>query len=77
MERLTWDAIEERFADEWVLIADVEMDDVMNIISGEVVVHGTDKDEVVREIVERHKQRVNGSAFLYVGEPSDEYAYVL
>lgn len=76
MERLTWAAIEARFADEWVLIADVELDDVMNIISGEVVVHGTDKDEVVREIVERYPEGVQDVAFRYVGEPAADLAFV-
>ena len=42
-EVLSWAEIQRRYADEWVLLADPEMDEAFPVSSGRVVFHSKDR----------------------------------
>jgi hypothetical protein len=71
---LTYDEIKERYPDEWILIADTKLDKKLNIVSGEVIAHSKDRDEVYRKIL-----ALKGRSFAveYNGEPPEEWAAAL
>jgi hypothetical protein len=48
-EVLTMKEIEERYAPDWVLIAEPEIDDKLEMVSGKVVFHSPDADEIYRK----------------------------
>lgn len=50
-ERLTYADIKARYAPEWVLIGDPETDDHLEILSGVVLVHTSDRDELDRKML--------------------------
>ncbi|HEX4951256.1 MAG TPA: hypothetical protein VFZ34_31655 [Blastocatellia bacterium] len=71
---LTYDEIKERFPDKWLLIADAEMDDEMNILRGKVVAHSKDRDEVYRALLTVPGKRISID---YTGEPPAGWAVAL
>lgn len=66
--------IESRFAAEWVLLENPVTDDDLNILSGHVLHHSKDREEVYRMAVQRRPER---SAVVYTGEIPDGTAIVL
>ena len=66
--------IKSRFESEWVLIEDPETDENLNVISGRVLHHSKDRDEVYRKAVSLRPKR---SAVIYTGEIPEETAVVL
>lgn len=64
-ETLTLAEIETRFDSEWVLIADPQISDEMEILSGRVLWHSKDRDEVDRKMSELAPR---STAVLYTGE---------
>ena len=73
-EILTRAEIETRFASEWILIADPEADEYLNVVRGRVVAHSGDRDEVYQKAVDL---RLKHSAFLYTGSIPDEVVVIL
>lgn len=73
-EILTLAEIHDRFPSEWILVADPELDDQLEIIRGRVVAHSKDRDEVDLEAVRR---KLKASAFLYTGEIPEGTAVIL
>jgi hypothetical protein len=71
---LTYDEIKEQFPDEWLLIADAEMDDEMNILRGKVVAHSKDRDEVYRALLTVPGKRIS---IEYTGDAPANWAVVL
>jgi len=47
-EVLTIDEINRRYPDEWVLIGEPETDESLEVLSGRVLYHGTDREEMIR-----------------------------
>jgi hypothetical protein len=68
------EAIRERYAGEWVLIAGPELDDDLNVTRGEVIAHSRDRDEVYEQLRLMHGQVV---AIEYMGSIPDDYAVAL
>jgi len=66
--------IRARFESEWVLIEDPRTDEHLNVISGRVIHHSKDRDEVYRKAVSLRPRR---SAVIYTGEIPEETAVVL
>ncbi|HJT77092.1 MAG TPA: hypothetical protein VJ739_07790 [Gemmataceae bacterium] len=67
---LTIAEIEARYRDEWILIGDPELDEALQVLSGKVLYHGKDRDEMYRKAQESKVRRI---ATLYTGEiPEDE-----
>lgn len=50
-QRLTYAEIKARYAPEWVLIGDPETDENLEILSGEVLLHSPDRDELGRRML--------------------------
>lgn len=49
-EVLTFDEIKTRYAPDWVLMGDIETHENLNIVSGRVLFHGPDHDEVYNKL---------------------------
>ncbi|MBV9849502.1 MAG: hypothetical protein JO250_07425 [Armatimonadetes bacterium] len=73
-EVLTRPEIERQYRDEWILVADPETDEHLNVTRGEVVAHSKDRDEVYQKAVEL---RLKHSAFLYTGTVPDDVVIIL
>jgi len=71
---LTIAEIEARFASEWVLVADPETNDALEVQRGTVLSHSKDRDEVYREAVRIRPKRF---AMLYTGTLPKDTAIVL
>lgn len=66
-EVLTRAEMEARFGSEWVIIAEPETDDNLEVLRGWVVSHGRDPEAVYQEAIEQHIPRW---ASLYFGLPT-------
>lgn len=71
---LTIAQIEAQFASEWILVADPQTDDVLEVQSGKVCWHSKDRDGVYRKAVELRLRRF---AVLYTGKMPQDTAVVL
>jgi hypothetical protein len=71
---LTIAEIEAQFAAEWVLVADPETNDALEVQRGTVLYHSKDRDEVYREAVRLRPKRF---AMLYTGTLPKDTAVVL
>lgn len=71
---LTMAEIEAAYASEWVLVEDPQTDESLEILSGTVLCHSKDRDEVYREAVKRRPRRF---AMLYTGTIPEHAAIVL
>ena len=73
-DEMTIRQIESAFDSEWVLIEDPNTDESLNVISGRVIHHSKDRDEVYRRAVSIRPKR---SAIVYTGEFPEDTAVVL
>jgi len=73
-EMLTPAEIHERFPSEWILMADPELDEQLEVIRGRVVYHSKDRDEVYQRAIEL---KLNDCAFLYTGSIPEGTAVIL
>lgn len=71
---LTIAEIEAQFVSEWILVADPETNDALEVKSGKVCWHSKDRDEVYRKAIELKHQRF---AVLYTGKMPKDTAVVL
>lgn len=75
MEReMTLAEMEAQFDSEWVLVEDPQTNEDLEVVSGKVLHHSKDRDEVYRKAVALRPKR---SAVLYTGEIPEETAVVL
>jgi hypothetical protein len=73
-EILTYSDIQQRYDGEWVLIAYHSLDENLKPISGEVIAHSTDRDEVYAALGNRGSQGVAIECFVKVPE---DMAFIL
>jgi hypothetical protein len=73
-EVLTFEQIASRYAPDWVLIAEPETDEKLAVVSGKVLFHGPDRDEVYRKASELNLDRV---AVRFLGAWPEDMALVL
>ena len=71
---VTIQEIESQFDGEWVLVEDPQTNDLLEVVSGNVVHHSKDRDEVYRTAVALKPKRC---AVLYTGEIPDNTAVLL
>lgn len=71
---LTLAEIEERFPSEWILVADPEVDEELEVIRGKVICHSKDRDEVDRTAI---KLRPKSAAYLYTGTIPEDAVIIL
>ena len=73
-KEMTIEEIESRFDSEWVLVEDPQTNEALEVLSGKVVHHSKDRDEVYRKAVALRPERC---AVLYTGEVPEDTAIVL
>jgi hypothetical protein len=73
-EVLTVDEIQARFNSEWVLIGDPVTDETHHVLSGRVLAHSRDRDEVDRRLLELRPRRF---ATWFTGQVPKDAAIVL
>ena len=73
-QQMTVEEMRERFDAEWILVEDPQTNEALEILSGKVLHHGKDRDEVYRQAVARRPKR---SAILYTGQMPEDTAIVL
>ena len=66
---MTMKEIEQQFDSEWVLIDKPESNEVQEVLSGEVIFHSKDRQEVHRKIMA--SEGLRDIAVLYIGEPPE------
>lgn len=71
---MTLQEIQDRFASEWVLLADPQTSEALEVQAGHVVWHSKDRDEVYRKAVELRPRRF---ALLFTGQMPEGTAIVL
>ena len=71
---LTMAEIETQFVAEWVLVAEPQTNEALEVQSGKVLAHSKDRDEVYREAVRLRPKRF---AMLYTGTMPKDTAVVL
>jgi hypothetical protein len=62
---LTVEEINARYPNEWVLLGEPKTDRSLNVLSGLVLWHSVDREEVYQKAAELHPKR---SAFLFTGD---------
>jgi hypothetical protein len=73
-EILTIDEIKARYAPDWVLIGEPQVDEFQHLLAGKVLYHGPDRDEVYGKAIEL---RPGSFAFRYLGELPEDMAFLL
>ncbi|MBI2300206.1 MAG: hypothetical protein HYU66_14885 [Armatimonadetes bacterium] len=73
-DMLTAADIAARYASEWVLVGDPQTSDALEVLSGEVLCHSKDRDEVYRAAVRIRPTRF---AMLYTGTLPEHTEIVL
>ena len=73
-EVLTKSEIESRFADEWVLLVDPQVNEDLEVLGGTVVCHSKDRDEVYRAAI---AQRAPDCAILFTGDLPPDTAILI
>lgn len=51
-EILTFEQIKARYAPDWVLMGDIQTDEDASLVSGRVLFHGADRDEVYNKLAD-------------------------
>ena len=74
VEMLTINEIEGRFPEKWVLIGDPRTDENERLLSGEVLFHSPNRDEVDRKLLELRPSRF---AFRYLGSTPEDLEMML
>ena len=66
--------IEKQFGGEWVLVGDVQTNEVLQVQGGDVLFHSKDRDEVWRRAAELKPKRF---AVFYNGKLPEDMHYIL
>ncbi len=74
-EVLTMKEIEARFPSEWVLLADPQSDEHLEVLGGTLLFHSKDRDEVHRHAMELPAP--GHIAILYTGPLPEDMEFVL
>ena len=73
-EVMTLEEIMKTFDSEWVLVAEPELTPALEVISGQVIYHCSDRDELYRKMGELKPKR---SAILYTGSVPEDLVLML
>jgi hypothetical protein len=71
---MTIEEMESRFISEWILVGDPQTNDGLEVLSGKVLHHSKDRDEVYRKAIAQRPKRF---AVLFTGEMPEDTAVVL
>lgn len=73
-EILTMKEIEEKFNSEWVLIGEPQTNELLEVLSGKILFHSKDRDEIHQKAMELRPKRF---AVLRIGEPPEGMEFAL
>ncbi|PSB45520.1 hypothetical protein C7B80_16840 [Cyanosarcina cf. burmensis CCALA 770] len=73
-EIFTFEEMQRRYAGAWVSIAELESDENMQVVRGQVLAHSANRDEVY-DALERFPGRA--LAIEYMGTPPEDWAVLL
>jgi hypothetical protein len=73
-EVLSFDEIKARFAPDWVLIGDPEVDELQEVVAGTVLFHSRSRAEVYQKAIEL---RPGHFAFRFLGTIPEDMVFVL
>jgi hypothetical protein len=71
---LTFEQMKERYPDEWLLIGFTALDEHLNVITGEVIAHSKERDEIYAAL-DRCQDR--SFAIEHTGSPDPNISYLL
>jgi hypothetical protein len=71
---MTLAEIKQQHQDEWLLIAYTELDENLNVLRGELLMHSPEVDDIYDALPAYNDRAV---AIEYVGEPPADIAFVL
>jgi hypothetical protein len=71
---LTFEEIQHHYDGQWVLIADVEVDETFQVIRGEVLAHSTNRDDIYKALSLAQGKSVT---LEYIGTPAEDWAVML
>ena len=74
IERLTLEEMYEQYPDRWLLIADPELDEALNVIRGEVVLSSEDRDDIYNNL---HLRNGKSAAIEYTGGLPEDIGLML
>jgi hypothetical protein len=73
-ELLTIEQIKQQYQDEWLLIGYADLDENLNVLSGEVLAHAQNANDLYKLLPQYSDRPV---AFEYVGEIPADFAFML
>ncbi len=73
-ELLTIEEIQARFAPDWVLIGEPDVDEGQHLRAGKVLFHSPDREEVYQKAIDL---RLGHFAFRFLGELPEDMEFVL
>jgi hypothetical protein len=71
---MKWADIKKNFKNQWVLIEVEKVDESYNLLSGEVLAHSKDKDEIYQKLLEIKPKEFS---IEYTGEVPEDLAIVM
>ena len=71
---MTLEEIKQQFQDEWLLIAYTELDQNLNVLQGELLLHSAEVEDIYNALPNYNDRAV---AIEYVGEPPADVAFIL
>ena len=71
---MKWTDIKKNFKNQWVLIEVEKVDESFNLLSGEVLAHSKDKDEIYQKLLEIKPKEFS---IEYTGEVPEDLAIVM
>ena len=74
IERLTLEEMYQKYPDRWLLIADPELDEELNVIRGEVVLASEDRDDIYNNL---HLRNGKSAAIEHTGEWPEDLHFLL
>jgi hypothetical protein len=70
---LTWEEIERRYPDEWVLLDELQPDGGSEVTGGRIVFHSRERDETDQQAL---SLKLPEFAVLFTGEPDPDLAFL-
>jgi hypothetical protein len=71
---LTFEEIKQQYPNEWLLIAYATLDNNLNVVQGEVLLHSPNADDIYDALPQHNDRPV---AIEYIGEAPKDIAFIL
>jgi hypothetical protein len=74
---LSIEQMQSTYPNQWLLVANPQTDDNLDIIEGEVIAHSTDCEQIYDTIARERQTRTGTLAIEYTGTITDDVAFIL